>query len=113
MSIVNTHMPREHVHPMEICYKLYKPFVNIPCSFLRYLILFISRLNQYKGLRLIGATLGKRVIYTMGYIQWHTIRSNLIVKPTLALFFVVGPHGPSHGYFITNAFRNDDLMVAS
>ena len=27
--------------------------------------------------------------------------------------FVVGSHGPSHGYVITNAFRNDDFMVAS
>ena len=46
-------------------------------------------------------------------LQWHTIRSNLMVKQTLALFAIVGPHGPSHGYFIMNAFRNDDLMVAS
>ena len=34
-------------------------------------------------------------------------------QATLALFFVVGPSGPSHGYVISNAFRNDDLMVAS
>ena len=34
-----------------------------------------------------------------------------MVKPTLALFFVVGPHDPSHGYFITNTFCNDGLMV--
>ena len=27
--------------------------------------------------------------------------------------FVVGPRGPSHGYVITNAFRKNDLMVAS
>ena len=27
--------------------------------------------------------------------------------------FVVGSHGPSHGYVVTNAFRKNDLMVAS
>ena len=27
--------------------------------------------------------------------------------------FVVGPRGPSHGYVIMNAFRKNDLMVAS
>ena len=27
--------------------------------------------------------------------------------------FVVGPRGPSHGYVITNAFRKNELMVAS
>ena len=36
-----------------------------------------------------------------------------MVKQTLALFVVLGPHGPLHGYFIMNAFQNDDLMVAS
>ena len=45
-------------------------------------------------------------------LQRHTIRSNLMVKPTLVLVFVVGPCSPSHGYFITNVFRNDGLMVA-
>ena len=28
-------------------------------------------------------------------------------------FFVVGSCGPSHGYVVTNAFRKNDLMVAS
>ena len=27
--------------------------------------------------------------------------------------FIVGPRGPSHGYIIMNAFRKNDLMVAS
>ena len=36
-----------------------------------------------------------------------------MVNPTLVLSFIVGLCGPSHGYFIMNAFRNDDLMVAS
>ena len=27
--------------------------------------------------------------------------------------FVVDSHGPSHGYVITNAFRKNDLTVAS
>ena len=36
-----------------------------------------------------------------------------MVEATLALFFVVGPRGRLHGYFIMNAFRNEDLMVTS
>ena len=28
-------------------------------------------------------------------------------------YFVVGSRGPSHGYVVTNAFRKNDLMVAS
>ena len=35
-----------------------------------------------------------------------------MVKPTLALFFIIGPFSPLHGYFILNAVCNYDLMVA-
>ena len=41
-----------------------------------------------------------------------TIVNFAMVKPTLALFFIIGPFSPLHDYFILYAFCNYDLMVA-